>query len=615
MRFQASRLTTCGASQVLRLATLLCTFALLFALAAPAGATGRAPGGDISNPMVRQVDIAAPAVVRIATTFTGTITFDLCGVSAPLPGTATLGATGSGAFITSNGDVLTADHVVNISHDDLDTEWFGSPSLAAAIAALLNANASCLQLGFPLTADDILAGYVQFAGIPYTTKYSEPTFRVWMNTAYSGALSTTTSDSFLKSLLAASSLTATLERSSTFANDDVAILHVPATDTPYIALGDSSDVAVQDRLTLIGFPGNADFFHPDGTYDPSDLLTPSFNTLYVSAIKSGVTGDSLIQVGGNVEHGDSGGPALNAAGEIVGVVSYSGTDTPVGTFFLRTSNDAKMLAGQASLNLHGGTFQAQWAQAFDDYASSAAGHWHTAARELTTLSTSYPAFRGVAPYRDFATQAATTETTTATSSTRSLLVVGIISGAALLILVLLVVLLVVLRRGRKSLAPAYASYPSYGQYPTSGPPSGQLPPPFTPMHLPTSAEMVDLTRRPNATQPSAFDSPWAPNRTGLSGTAASAPVAVEAPPSPQATPSYPPQFSSRAFNAPPSSAVGTHPETVSSSFGTMGQPADFTTPLQRPSAASYCANGHVMPPNEVYCGICGASRNAEASGR
>ena len=98
------------------------------------------------------------------------------------------------------------------------------------------------------------------------------------------------------------------------------------------------------------------------------------------------------------------------------MVSYSGTDTPVGTFFLRTSNDAKILVRQASLNLQGGQFQSKWAQAFTDYASSAEGHWHTAAQELTSLATSYPTFRGVAPYRDYATQASSTETVPSTGA-------------------------------------------------------------------------------------------------------------------------------------------------------------------------------------------------------
>ena len=508
--------------------------------------------------------------------------------------------------------MLTADHVVNISHADLDTEWFGSPSLAASIAALLNAHASCLQLGGTVTADDILNGFVQFEGIPYSTQYSEPTYRVWMDTSYSGTISSTTSDSFLTSLLSATSLTATLERSSTFENDDVAILHVAATDTPFIPLGDSGDVSAQDHLTVIGFPGNADFFHPDGTYDPTDLLTPSLNTLYVSAIKSGVTGDTLLQVGGNIEHGDSGGPALNAAGQLVGVVSYSGTDTPVGTFFLRTSGDVMALVKQAGLNLQSGQFQALWTQAFDDYASSAAGHWHTAARELTSLQTNYPAFRGVMPYRDYATQAAGTEQASSTNMNR-ILALGIIAIAALLILALILVLILVLRKGRKP--PAYATYPSYSPYSQGGPPGGPLAPPFTPMQMPTSAELVNLTRLPNGLQSS--PSPSIPLSGGGSGEAPMpTSVGVGTARAPQAAPSFPGQYAPQPYSAPVTSASGGLLRTPPVTYGALGAPAESTIPLQlqRPTATGLCVNGHSMPPNEVYCGICGAPRSAGGTG-
>ena len=177
---------------------------------------------------------------------------------------------------------------------------------SAVIAALLNAHASCLQLGGTVTADDILNGFVQFEGTRNSTQYSEPTYRVWMDTSYSGTISSTTSDSFLTSLLSATSLTATLEPLSTFEN----YVMLPSCTWPPRTRPSSRwaigvYVSAQDHLTVIGFPGNADFFHPDGTYDPTDSPTPSLRTLYVSAIKSGVTGDTLLQVGGNIEHGDS----------------------------------------------------------------------------------------------------------------------------------------------------------------------------------------------------------------------------------------------------------------------------------------------------------------------
>jgi len=79
---------------------------------------GEIPGGNISDPVVRKVDIARPAVVRIITTIGGRLTVRF----APTPQSATfplnggsypLTLSGSGAFVSASGDILTADHVVN----------------------------------------------------------------------------------------------------------------------------------------------------------------------------------------------------------------------------------------------------------------------------------------------------------------------------------------------------------------------------------------------------------------------------------------------------------------------------------------------------------------------
>ena len=103
-------------------------------------------------------------------------------------------------------------------------------------------------------------------------------------------------------------------------------------DTPSITLGDSTNVEPQDQLTIIGFPGNGDIPTANNATTLSQAVNPSIgfftasvNKVYVSALKPYTSGAPLIQVGGNVEHGDSGGPALDSNGNIVGIVSFGGT--------------------------------------------------------------------------------------------------------------------------------------------------------------------------------------------------------------------------------------------------------------------------------------------------
>src|SRR6266851_4952272 len=79
------------------------------------------PGGNVADPVVRAVDIAQPAVVRIITQIDGKLIvhFSSGNVTFPQGGGNgyPLGLSGSGTFISAHGDILTADHVVNPPHD------------------------------------------------------------------------------------------------------------------------------------------------------------------------------------------------------------------------------------------------------------------------------------------------------------------------------------------------------------------------------------------------------------------------------------------------------------------------------------------------------------------
>src|SRR5260370_3554450 len=125
-------------------------------------------------------------------------------------------------------------------------------------------------------------------------------------------------------------------------------------------------------------------------------------------MKTTNTGAPVIQVAGNVEHGDSGGPALDNQGNIVGVVSF-GAAAPGSTSFLQASSSAQTLVQSLRLDTTPGPFQKAWSQAFTDYASSTPGHWHKAQQEFQQIATHYPQFKAITPYLDYITAQAKTE--------------------------------------------------------------------------------------------------------------------------------------------------------------------------------------------------------------
>jgi hypothetical protein len=427
-------------------------------------------------------------VVRIFAIYTARISFNLCGKIATLPargGSYTIGWSGSGAFISANGDILTAGHVVDDSKDSLEAGIFESPTSGTDIADLLNANAACLHLTAPLTPDDIANGAVQVLGIPYQATTTEPNFDVFRSTSYTGPVSLGGSVTRLGDIVnGVPHQQAKVLAFSEFLKEDLAVIKVDLTDTPSITLDPSSSVAMADQLTILGYPGNADIptdLPELGGTDPSNWFTVSANVVTVSAIKKNGTGSQLIQVGGNVEHGDSGGPALDAAGHVVGVVSFGFTsDLPAGTGFFRASDTALPLIAQANVDTHPGAFQQAWQQALADYAATSAGHWHKAASELDALAAKYPDFRGVQAYKDFAERAASHESLSAASLAPSMTLLIGGAGAAVGLLVLLGVVLLLVNRRRANAAAAKA------RAMVAAPPAGYGYPPSYPSGNPQS---------------------------------------------------------------------------------------------------------------------------------
>lgn len=506
----------------------LCMFCglLVFALvgqSAKVFASGM-PGGNVTDPVVRAVDIAEPAVVRIFTTGSGHLAVQLPGgtVSFPQQGAGyQMTFSGSGTFITSHGDILTADHVINPPVQDAGVAQAFDDSAAQDVAQYINQHHLATSQVTPTQVDQELRSG-QLAATP---NFDSLTSVVFLSTSYSGPLTATTLQDVPNGLFVTVDK---IEMQSSFNQTDVAIIHVPLTDTPSVPLGDSSNVQQQDTLTIIGFPGNGDV-----SQRPTDLLTSSVNQAFVSSIKTTDTGAPVIQVGGNVEHGDSGGPALNSSGDVVGIVSFglvSSDGSSGGTSFLQTSNSAQSLLHSLKLNTTPGAFERGWKQAFDDYASTAPGHWHKAAREFQQLVVSYPLFKAVTPYLNYTKAQAATETSTNNSTAQtqahpasatgftlaSIKALAITIGGVLILLLLIVVLVRLAwrrnRRDKRSQQPASTASPQASKVNVPTTLHGQVP--LLPVTGPQVAQLPIQPRQSSADSlldgMSAFGAPTAP---------------------------------------------------------------------------------------------------------
>ena len=626
---------------------------------APVAAQDRPPGGAMANPLVRAIDLASPAVVRIATLYSAHVRLTACGVTTSLPasGAYTIGGLGSGAFVSANGDILTADHVVDIDRQSLDSVIFSGERVSTDVAAFLNA--AC-HPSVPVTPDDVANGIVQFNGLPFSTTYSAPRVLVWRSASYFGTISSDASNDAttqLSALMQAAYDEATVVKTSSFEQDDIALIHVGLKDTPSIRLDPSSELAVEDALTVIGFPGNGDV-----NGDPTNLLTPSVNNVSVSAIKRNGNGSQLIQVGGNVEHGDSGGPALDAAGHIVGVVSFGGVDSPGITAFLRSSDSALALVRSAQIDTTPGAFQKLWEKAFAAYADTTPGHWRAASQEMRMLSARYPDFHGLDAYRAYADSAAARESP-ATPAFQPpdlplplpLPVIAAIAAAVILLLLLLIIVSSVRRRARRrareqaaaiaqpaqpAWTPASAAYGDnhldarngYAASPYGSPYSSTYGSsngaPYAPYNAPAPP-----TRPVNGqAQPVSYPQRGDQQDSQQGAQAPYQRAAAPAPYTPAPVPAPYPGYPLRAYPPAPLSGPPSAPSSASASAAPSqggpsqpgpaaynGRPASYSGPASAPSpsqtgatpgayASEFCVNGHRMPPGAPRCPVCGAER-------
>jgi serine protease Do len=156
---------------------------------------------------------------------------------------------------------------------------------------------------------------------------------------------------------------------------DVAIVKVDANNLPTVKLGDSNAVRPGDPLMVIGYPGAVSPLSGFDMISMESALVPSVTNGHVSAVKTDYKGTPVIQSDAAITHGNSGGPAFNATGEVIGIATYA-TDREVAGFnFFVPINTALEFVRQAGAAPEPGAFDSAWSNALNAYQ---AGKWDTA---------------------------------------------------------------------------------------------------------------------------------------------------------------------------------------------------------------------------------------------
>jgi hypothetical protein len=362
-----------------------------------------APGGNVADPAVRAADVAGPAVVRIITTIKGHLTVHFpptTQITFPQQdnGSYSLQISGTGIFITSQGNILTTDHVINPPKDKtLDQMLYNAA--AQDVANYINQNAK--QSSSQVTNDDVTR-QLSSGQLSSTTSYDSPVSSVvYLNTSCTGPL--TASD--LSSLPTGVSWQVDQIKKESPGQQDLAIVHVPIQDAPSVQLAGSSKIANQGNFTVIGFPGNV-----DTSQQANDFLTLSVNTVAGSSQQTQATATPEIDLNG--DNGNGGGLVVDSQGNIVGLISS--TSNISSSSLLQANNNELAMLNSLNLDTPPGQFQQLWSQAFQDYTSTDPSHWQKAQDDFNQLATNYPNFKAAQPYLNYVQQQVQSEQVTPT---------------------------------------------------------------------------------------------------------------------------------------------------------------------------------------------------------
>lgn len=137
---------------------------------------------------------------------------------------------------------------------------------------------------------------------------------------------------------------------------DVALLKVNPTgdirEFPSLKLASPRNLQVGMPILVMGYPALVEGGKPTDyiiNYYPSSA-TPTITRGIVSSFKTDFGGKRLIQTDASIEHGNSGGPAFNYQGEVVGVATYVIGSSSGNYNFLRDISDLNDLIFKTHIN-------------------------------------------------------------------------------------------------------------------------------------------------------------------------------------------------------------------------------------------------------------------------
>ncbi len=358
--------------------------------------SAQAPVTDTNSQQISSV--YGPAVVKIFNVYCQDIYFD--GKLAIRD--ACSGSTGSGFFVNQDGHIASNGHVTSSDPKDILIQ-FAYNYLRKGDTRLLD----YLALQEKIVSTDLPKGtYQDRADFLFDKLYGIDAARITTQNSATNLLVALGKDvPDVKELVAVTTKRqeyaeqANIKRAKVIAQDfrsidgvtkfhasDVSIIKIDGSGYPVTKLGNITTLLQGANLSILGYPANAS---NNGIVD-AGLSTVTLTSGKVSSIKNALGSDKkLIETDTTIGHGNSGGPAFNDSGEVVGISTYTATKDGDGTYnYVRDIRDLIGLASSASVVLDSkSTTQTEWEKALDSFNTA---HYSKAVKGFSVVKKLYP---------------------------------------------------------------------------------------------------------------------------------------------------------------------------------------------------------------------------------
>jgi S1-C subfamily serine protease len=170
---------------------------------------------------------------------------------------------------------------------------------------------------------------------------------------------------------------------------DLAILQIDRKRLPSVPLGDSDAVQVGEPIWSVGYPSVASSTDPiiGGWLSRDSDLEATFNPGTITAIKRNVAQVPVFQTNVAIYPGNSGGPAVNAEGEVIGISTWGHTNAEQIKFLVPVNVARQLLADAKIAASAGGEFNQHYRAALE---AAGDGEWIDAKKELLRATNLFP---------------------------------------------------------------------------------------------------------------------------------------------------------------------------------------------------------------------------------